>query len=119
MMACRHGANEVIACEVTRKGFCRAHVWRAAILKPSLPVSQVILSFEQAFLPMAAIAEQIIKENGFERKIRVVRKRSTEMSIEEDMGGKRANILGKRALARVILVRDVEKVTDLFCRVEH
>jgi len=61
MMACRHGANDVVACE--------------------------------AFLPMAAIAEQIIKDNGFERKIRVVRKRSTEMSIEEDMGGKRANIL--------------------------
>ena len=57
---------------------------------------------------MAAIAEQIIKDNGFERKIRVVRKRSTEMSIEEDMGGKRANILGKRALARVILSRTCE-----------
>ena len=50
--------------------------------------------FSQAFLPMAAIAEQIIKDNGFERQIRVVRKRSTEMSAEHDMGGTRANILG-------------------------
>merc|ERR1712168_582120 len=61
MMACRHGADDVIACE--------------------------------AFLPMASIAEQIIKDNGFDRQIRVVRKRSTEMSVEDDMDGERANIL--------------------------
>lgn len=43
---------------------------------------------------MASIAEQIIKDNGFDRHIRVVRKRSTEMSVDDDMDGERANILG-------------------------
>ena len=48
----------------------------------------------KAFLPMAAVAEEIIRENGCADKITIVRKRSTEMTAEEDMDGRRANILG-------------------------
>jgi len=61
MMACRHGVNEVVACE--------------------------------AFLPIAAVAEEIIRDNECGEKIRIVRKRSTDINVEHDMDGKRANIL--------------------------
>ncbi|XP_024868793.1 protein arginine N-methyltransferase 7-like [Temnothorax curvispinosus] len=48
----------------------------------------------EAFKPMANCAAQIIKENGFEDRIKLIRKRSTKMIVGE--GGdmpKRANIL--------------------------
>lgn len=61
MMACRHGANHVVACE--------------------------------AFLPMADIAYEVIKDNGFAHKIKIVPKRSTSMMVDADMEGMRANIL--------------------------
>ncbi|XP_032687508.1 protein arginine N-methyltransferase 7 [Odontomachus brunneus] len=48
----------------------------------------------EAFTPMANCAVRIIKENGFEDKIKLIRKRSTKMTIGKngDMP-KRANIL--------------------------
>ena len=51
---------------------------------------------------MASIAEQIIKDNGFDRQIRVVRKRSTDMSVEDDMDGRRANILGQGHYSQIV-----------------
>ncbi|XP_014600290.1 PREDICTED: protein arginine N-methyltransferase 7 [Polistes canadensis] len=48
----------------------------------------------EAFSPMAACAVTIIKENGFANKIKLIHKRSTEMTVGEggDMA-KKANIL--------------------------
>ncbi|EZA46347.1 protein arginine N-methyltransferase 7 isoform X1 [Ooceraea biroi] len=48
----------------------------------------------EAFTPMADCAAQIIKENGFEDKIKLIRKRSTKMTVGKDGDmAKRANIL--------------------------
>ncbi|EGI67279.1 Protein arginine N-methyltransferase 7 [Acromyrmex echinatior] len=48
----------------------------------------------EAFKPIAKCAVQIIKENGFEDKIQLIRKRSTKMIVGKDGDmSKRANIL--------------------------
>ena len=46
----------------------------------------------QVLKPMVTIARQVIAENGYADVIRVVAKRSTDMTVE-DMGVCRANIL--------------------------
>ncbi|XP_020717845.1 protein arginine N-methyltransferase 7 isoform X2 [Ceratitis capitata] len=46
----------------------------------------------EAFMPMANCAERIFEANGFGDKVRLVKKRSTEMRIGEDMPRK-ANLL--------------------------
>ncbi|XP_011181598.2 protein arginine N-methyltransferase 7 [Zeugodacus cucurbitae] len=46
----------------------------------------------EAFMPMANCAERIFAANGFGDKVRLVKKRSTEMRIGEDMP-QRANLL--------------------------
>jgi len=48
----------------------------------------------EEFLPMAACAEKVIKQNGFEGKIKLVRKRSTELQVGPGLDmERRANIL--------------------------
>ncbi|XP_072746127.1 protein arginine N-methyltransferase 7 isoform X1 [Anoplolepis gracilipes] len=48
----------------------------------------------EAFIPMANCAAKVIKENGFENKIKLVRKHSTKVTIGKDGDmPKRANIL--------------------------
>lgn len=48
--------------------------------------------FMQVLKPMVAIAQQVVAENGYADVIRVVAKRSTDMTVG-DMGGCRANVL--------------------------
>jgi len=48
----------------------------------------------EEFLPMAACAEKVIRQNGFEGKIKLVRKRSTELLVGPGLDmEQRANIL--------------------------
>ncbi|XP_017772742.1 PREDICTED: protein arginine N-methyltransferase 7 [Nicrophorus vespilloides] len=62
MMAVRHGADSIVACE--------------------------------AFKPMSACAKEIIKLNGFESRIKVIDKKSTELTVGQDCDMDcRANIL--------------------------
>lgn len=51
-----------------------------------------LLCICQAFEPIAKVANEIVKKNGFGDKISVIGKRSTELSMEEGKQS-RANLL--------------------------
>lgn len=77
MMAVRSGADGATACEVAN--------WLLAWLKLSVLfwILKCLLCIHQAFEPIAKVAGEITKKNGFGDKISVIGKRSTELSLEE------------------------------------
>lgn len=60
----------------------------------SINTKYIFLFYSKAFRPMAECAEKIIKNNGFESRIKLIKKKSTEISVSETGDMKqRANIL--------------------------
>ena len=78
MMAVRSGADGATACEVTNHLFSM-HETNCVILDSQI----CLLCICQAFEPIAKVASEIVKKNGFGDKISVIGKRSTELSMEE------------------------------------
>ncbi len=71
---------QMVCYSVAGRGFCYVHV------------CVCVCVCVQVLRPMVKIARHVIEENGYSGVIRVVAKRSTEMT-EGDMEGGRANIL--------------------------